>query len=96
MSPRRPRRSAPSPASFQVGPGMWVRLRYEGCDADGEPIEAAPQDLRYLHGVGQLLPRIEAALEGSVPGDVREVTLAARDAWFAEESATREPDRTPL
>ncbi len=51
--------------------------------ADGQVIENSrgSEPLTYIHGGGQILPALEAQMEGMVPGDTREVELAAGDAY---------------
>ena len=81
--------SAPkSERAFQVGPGMWVRLKYRAFDEDGEPVEQASQELEYVHGYGELLPELEAALDGQSFGARRGVRLSAKQAF-----GPRRPER---
>lgn len=67
--------------SYQVGPGMWVRLGYRAFDEDGEPVEEAANQLEYVHGLGALLPALEAGLDGQSAGATREVVLSPREAF---------------
>jgi FKBP-type peptidyl-prolyl cis-trans isomerase SlyD len=60
---------------------MWVRLSYRAFDEDGEPVEEAVNELEYVHGLGALLPALEAGLEGTPEGAKREVILSPRDAF---------------
>ncbi|MGC4092428.1 MAG: peptidylprolyl isomerase [Polyangiaceae bacterium] len=73
---------------FQVGPGMWVRLKYQGFDEDGEPVEHGGHEIEYVHGYGALHPALEEALDGQFQGAQRLVSLAARDAF-----GPRRPER---
>jgi FKBP-type peptidyl-prolyl cis-trans isomerase SlyD len=66
---------------FQIGPGMWVRLRYAVFDEDGEAVEDLEPELDYVHAHGVLLPRLERALEGQRPGARISVKLPPGDAF---------------
>ena len=81
MSKRRSERPPSPPGSYQVGPGMWVRLAYRAFDEDGEPVEEAVSQLEYVHGLGTLLPPLEAGLDGQAQGAKREVTLSPHEAF---------------
>lgn len=81
MSRRRSERPPQAPGSYQVGPGMWVRVAYRAFDEDGEPVEEAESELEYVHGLGALLPALEAGIEGQAEGATREVTLSPKDAF---------------
>jgi FKBP-type peptidyl-prolyl cis-trans isomerase SlyD len=67
----------------QVGPGTVVGLGYAIYDAEGELIEESAPDepLTYIHGYGQLLPALEAAVEGMVAGQERSAWLDEHDAF---------------
>lgn len=67
--------------SFQIGPGMWVRLRYAARDADGEVVEDFEPELGYVHGYGGLLPALEEALDGRRAGELVRVTLPPEEAF---------------
>lgn len=77
---KRKARSAASQA-YQVGPEAVVQLAYSVYDADGELVASAEPEHQFVFGFGQLLPRLEQALEGALPGDRREVVLAPGDAF---------------
>ena len=81
MSRRRSERPPSASGGYQVGPGMWVRLAYRAFDEDGEPVEEAVSQLEYVHGLGVLLPALEAGLDGQAQGAKREVTLSPREAF---------------
>lgn len=68
-------------ASYQVGPGTWVRLRYSAFDSDGERVEEGSHELGYVHGYGVLLPRLEQAAEGRRLGERCRITLSAEEAF---------------
>jgi FKBP-type peptidyl-prolyl cis-trans isomerase SlyD len=63
---KKPRSGA---TGFQVGPGMWVRVRYAARDADGELVEDFEPELGYVHGYGALLEPLEVALDGHRAGE---------------------------
>jgi FKBP-type peptidyl-prolyl cis-trans isomerase SlyD len=66
---------------FQVGPGMWVRVRYAARDADGELVEDFEPELGYVHGYGALLESLEAALDGHRSGERLVATLPPEEAF---------------
>jgi FKBP-type peptidyl-prolyl cis-trans isomerase SlyD len=72
---------AAQPRGFQLGPGVWTRLRYRVFDAEGELVEGSGGELGFVFGYGTLLPALEAALEGLSAGARRTVELSARDAY---------------
>ncbi|HTQ03183.1 MAG TPA: hypothetical protein VMI54_04975 [Polyangiaceae bacterium] len=80
--PRSKTESAPGkPRGFQLGPGVWTRLRYQVKDAEGELVDGAGGDVGLVFGYGALLPALEAALDGLGAGARRSVELSARDAY---------------
>lgn len=66
---------------FQLGPGVWTRLRYRVFDAEGEAVEEAGREIGFVFGYGTLLPALEAALEGLTPGTKRTIELEPEDAY---------------
>jgi FKBP-type peptidyl-prolyl cis-trans isomerase SlyD len=59
-----------------------VTLTYTLTDADGEVVENSADPVSYLHGgYDGILPAVEAAIEGSQPGDEVDVTLEPVDAF---------------
>ncbi len=59
-----------------------VSLRYKVADAKGKLIEESKTPMVYLHGgYGNTLPKIEAALDGRMPGYETTLQLAADDAF---------------
>ena len=76
-------RSEPMVAEeFQIGPGMVVTLSYRAFDEEGELVAASDDDgFESVFGFGQLLPRLEQALDGLMPGDERTVELEPADAY---------------
>ena len=70
-----------------------VTLHYTLLDgADGSELERSAEDapLLYLHGAGNILPGLEAALEGKDVGEDVEVTLAAADAYGERDDSLRQ------
>ncbi len=59
-----------------------VSIEYTLKDSEGNIIDASNGNpLAYLHGHGQIIPGLEAALEGKNVGDKLTVTVAAADAY---------------
>jgi FKBP-type peptidyl-prolyl cis-trans isomerase SlyD len=76
-----------------------VTVRYKLSDAKGKLIEEARQPMVYLHGgYGNTLPKIEAALDGRMPGYQISLLLQAEDAFGMRDEAlvrTLPRDRLP-
>ena len=71
-----------------------VTLEYELYNASGELLEkTGDQPLVYIHGIGQLLPALEAAVEGLSTGDTKEVTLTPEEGFgeYREDQVQRIP-----
>ncbi|HEX6766829.1 MAG TPA: peptidylprolyl isomerase [Polyangiaceae bacterium] len=66
---------------YQLGPGVWTRLRYRVFDAEGEALEANAVETGCVFGYGALLPALEAALEGKPAGFRSSIELAPKDAF---------------
>ncbi len=66
--------------SFQVGPGMSVRLAYRVFDAEGDAIDDA-SELLFVFGYGALLPAVEEQLDGARQGERRSFTLSPERAF---------------
>lgn len=60
-----------------------ITAEYVLTDEDGERLAASTPEtpLRYVHGTGQMLPALEAALEGRRAGDELIVTLTPEQAY---------------
>jgi FKBP-type peptidyl-prolyl cis-trans isomerase SlyD len=76
-----PKKSNLGAPAFQIGPAMWVRLRYAAYDEDGESVEDLEPELEYVHGYGALLPRLERALDGQRTGARVSVELPPAEAF---------------
>lgn len=78
---RRAPRASGTTSGYQLGPGVWVRLRYAVFDADGEPVQSAPEETGVVFGYGALLPGVEEALQGATAGSRRSVELEPEEAY---------------
>ena len=68
--------------SKQVLRNMVVTLDYNVTDPDGTVVDEGREPLVYLHGgYDNILPAVEAALEGKSVGDKVSVTLAPKDGF---------------
>jgi FKBP-type peptidyl-prolyl cis-trans isomerase SlyD len=63
--------------------GKVVSLSYQLKNAQGEEIDSAnsADPFTYLHGASQIIPGLENALKGLKVGDVKDVQIAAADAY---------------
>lgn len=61
-----------------VAPDMQVAIAYRLFDAEGRQVDAVGSDepLRYIHGYAQIIPGLEAGLEGARAGERRTLELA--------------------
>lgn len=66
---------------YQLGPGVWARLRYRVFDAEGEALEPDAVEMGCVFGYGALLPALETALQGKAEGARCSVELASKDAF---------------
>ena len=59
-----------------------VEFCYE-LEVDGQVVDHTTKEkpLDYIHGTGSLLPKLEAHIEGMVPGDRFDVTLSPADGY---------------
>ncbi len=60
-----------------------VTINYRVSEQNGELLEQTSEDnpVTYLHGLGMMLPAVEEALEGKVPGDSLKLELKAAEAY---------------
>lgn len=77
----RKRKGSRPERGFQLGPGIWARLRYTAFDAEGELVEGTPAEVGAVIGYGMLLPAVEERVQGLVAGDKKSFELEAEDAY---------------
>ena len=67
---------------MKIAVNTVVEFSYE-LEVDGQIVDQCPKErpLDYIHGTGNLLPKLEAAIEGLEPGATFDVTLAPADAY---------------
>lgn len=79
--------------------GRVITLDFELSDGDGNVLDASTRagPMRYLHGAGQLMPALEAAIGGLEMGATKTVELTPAEA-FGEREDTRilEVERSQL
>ena len=63
--------------------GDMVMIHYSLCDTAGRKIDASEdnQPLAYVHGHGQIIPGLEQALEGRMPGHVAKVEVSPEEGY---------------
>lgn len=84
-------------SAYQIGPGTWVELTARVFDAEGELVLGAEDAVRFVFGFGQLLPKVEQALQGLESGASVAVELRADDAYGPrDESLIVAVDRSEL
>ena len=68
------------PLATQIGPDTYVTLAYTLYDEEGDVLDSSDEEepLSYLHGYGQIVPGLERAIEGMVPGNERSVDRSRR------------------
>src|SRR5438045_5643226 len=76
-------RDALACAAVQIQQKSVVSIEYTLKDDAGEVLDKSEGrgPLVYLHGVGNLVPGLEKALEGKAAGDSLDVTLAPADGY---------------
>lgn len=68
--------------TLAIGKDRLVTLAVKMADMTGKVIEESPEEgLTYLHGHGDIFPKIEAALEGRFPGEGFTIALEPHDAF---------------
>jgi len=72
---------------MRISANMVVLFDFQLKDDDGQPIESSAdgEPIAYLHGSGEVVPGLEAALEGREAGDSFQVTVSPEDG-FGERS----------
>ncbi|MFZ2508095.1 MAG: peptidylprolyl isomerase [Steroidobacteraceae bacterium] len=68
---------------MSVAPNKVVCIHYTLCDDAGVVIDSSSgrEPLAYLHGTGNLIPGLEAALDGRAAGESLEVTIGPEQAY---------------
>ncbi|HEY8944224.1 MAG TPA: peptidylprolyl isomerase [Polyangiaceae bacterium] len=68
---------------MQIEARKVITIDYTLTDDSGEVLDSSEDDgpLSYLHGFGNIVPGLEAALEGKNPGDTLQVTVAPVDGY---------------
>ena len=65
-----------------VATDFWVTLSYDLFDSTGQPLDDVRRNMTYLHGgYGEVLPKIEAAVEGKMVGEAVSLYLEPEDAF---------------
>jgi FKBP-type peptidyl-prolyl cis-trans isomerase SlyD len=74
-------------SSVPIAADAHVTIRYSIAEATGAPLEEAdePVTVSYVHGYGQVLPAIEAALDGKTAGSHLTVTAGPDEAFGPHE-----------
>lgn len=71
-----------------VEPQTVVTIRYRLDDAQGRPMQSKAEQLSYLHGgYGNVLPKIEAALQGQAVGYATTVDLPPEEGFGVRDEA---------
>lgn len=73
--------------------GSQVSIEYTLTLSDGTEVASniGEEPLVYSHGAGEILPKLEEALEGLAVGDTKDVKLSAEDGYGAiDEEAFRD------
>lgn len=68
---------------MQAAPKTVVSIDYTLTDDAGDVLDASESGspLVYLHGAGNIIPGLEAAVEGKQPGDAFTISVAPQDGY---------------
>lgn len=68
---------------MQIGKNKVVAIDYTLTNPEGQVLDTSKgaQPLTYLHGVGGIIPGLEAALDGKTKGEQLTVTIAPEQAY---------------
>jgi FKBP-type peptidyl-prolyl cis-trans isomerase SlyD len=68
---------------MNISSGKVATIDYTLTDETGEVLDQSKEEgpLSYLHGFGNIIPGLEAALEGRTTGDALKVEVAPSDAY---------------
>jgi len=69
--------------SLLIGDNLVVSMHYTLTDDDGEVLDSSEQSepLTYLHGAGNILPKLEKALAGKIEGNCLQVRVEPVDGY---------------
>ena len=68
-------------STMRIEEGAVVRLAYELRNVAGDALEDENAEMEYLHGYGNIFPKVEDALEGKERGYELAITLEPEDAF---------------
>ena len=68
---------------MQIAKNKIVTIDYTLTDDEGVVMDSSKggEPLAYVHGIGNIIPGLEAALEGKNPGDAFKVTIPPAEAY---------------
>lgn len=68
---------------MQIAKHCLVAIEYRLTDDEGDELDSSGEDgpLTYVHGMQEIIPGLERALEGHSPGDHFQVTVEPVDAY---------------
>lgn len=74
---------------MQVANDKVITIDYTLTDQEGEVLDSSKEQgpLTYLHGAGNIIPGLEAALEGKSAGDQLKVTIEPEEAYGLRDDA---------
>jgi len=69
--------------SLLIGDNLIVSMHYKLTDDDGEILDSSEgsEPLTYLHGAGNILPKLEKALTGKVEGNCLQVRVEPAEGY---------------
>jgi len=78
---------------MQITRHTVAAIDYTLTDASGQVIDSSEgeEPLSYLHGVGNLIPGLEEALEGASPGDTLQVSVPPTKAYGEHDADLVQP-----
>lgn len=74
---------------MNIAPNTVATIHYTLTDGNGNLIESSQggEPLAYIHGIGAIVPGLEAALDGKAAGDTLRVTLPPAAAYGEHDEA---------
>ena len=78
---------------MQIENNKVVRIEYTLRDEQGQVLDTSDggEPLGYIHGVGNLIPGLEAALDGKAPGEELSVAIPPEQAYGQKDAALVQP-----